>query len=242
MELQVLGSSSDGNCYILRSAGGESLVVELGVPWADVKRALGFSLRGLAGCVVSHRHGDHARCVADALRTGVPVCAPPDVFVGLPASPLAVEARHRRGLRTGGFSVLPLSVEHDAPCMAYVISHAAMGSLLFVTDTMAFRYRVAGLRHVIIEANYSDEALDAAVAAGVTPASARARIVGSHMSIGTTLATLAATDLSGVREVVLLHLSARNSDAEGFKERVEAATGLPAYVAEAGLRLDLSCV
>lgn len=242
MELQVLGSSSDGNCYVLRSGGGESLVMELGVPWAEVKRALGFSLRGLAGCAVSHRHGDHALCVADALRSGVAVCAPPDVFRGLPASPLAVAALHRRGLRMGGFSLLPLSVEHDAPCAAYVVSHAEMGPLLFVTDTMAFRYRVSGLRHVMMEANYSDEALRGAVAAGVTPAGARARIVGSHMEIGTALATLAATDLSRAREVVLLHLSSRHSDAAGFKARVEAATGLPAYVAEAGLRLDLSCV
>lgn len=238
----MVGSSSDGNCYVLRSVGGESLVLELGVPWAAVKRALGFSLRGLAGCAVSHRHGDHALCVADALRSGVAVCAPPDVFGGLPPSPLAVAARHRRGLRMGGFSLLPLSVEHDAPCVAYVVSHAEMGALLFVTDTMAFRYRVSGLRHVMIEANYSDEALGEAVAAGVTPAGARARIVGSHMEIGTTLATLAATDLSRACEVVLLHLSSRNSDAGGFKACVEAATGLPAYVAEAGLRLDLSCV
>lgn len=242
MELQVLGSSSEGNCYVLRSSGGESLVVELGLAWTAVKRALGFSLRGLAGCVVSHRHGDHARSVRDALRAGVPVAAPPDVFDGMAATPLAVAARHRRGLLMGGFAVLPLSVEHDAPCLSYVIRHAEMGALLFVTDTMAFRYRVSGLSHVMIEANYSDEALAEAVALGVTPANARGRIVGSHMEIGTTLATLAATDLSSVREVVLLHLSPRNSDAAAFKARAEAATGVPALVASPGLRVDLSCI
>ena len=57
----------------------------------------------------------------------------------------------------GNFQVYPLSVIHDVPCNAFVISHPEMGKLLFVTDAASFPYNVKGIDHALIEANYCED-------------------------------------------------------------------------------------
>ena len=44
MKLKVLGSSSAGNCYILES-DTEALIIEAGLPFMEVKKALNFNVR-----------------------------------------------------------------------------------------------------------------------------------------------------------------------------------------------------
>lgn len=51
--LKVLGSSSDGNCYILDS-NNKKLIIELGVSWSDVLKGLNYKIEDVAGCIVSH--------------------------------------------------------------------------------------------------------------------------------------------------------------------------------------------
>ena len=59
MVLKVLGSSSKGNGYILDS-GSEALILECGVNLKEAKKALGFDVKKVAGCCVTHQHNDHA--------------------------------------------------------------------------------------------------------------------------------------------------------------------------------------
>ena len=56
MFMKVLGSSSSGNCYLLDS-GKEVLVIEAGVPFADVKEAIGYQTSKIVGVLSSHEHG-----------------------------------------------------------------------------------------------------------------------------------------------------------------------------------------
>ena len=60
MELRVLGSSSSGNCYILDN-GNEALIIEAGIRFIDVKKALDFNIRKVVGCLITHQHNDHAK-------------------------------------------------------------------------------------------------------------------------------------------------------------------------------------
>lgn len=62
MELKVLGSSSSGNCYIIDN-GKEALILEAGVRFQEVKKALGYNLRKVVGCLITHRHQDHAKYI-----------------------------------------------------------------------------------------------------------------------------------------------------------------------------------
>lgn len=144
------------------------------------------------------------------------------------------------GCKVGGFKVLPLPVVHDVPCVGYVIEHCEMGRLLFITDTMMLEYRVPGLNHIMLEANYSDEILEANIAAGIVEPSQRERLLESHMEIKTTEQILRTSDLADVNEVVLLHLSGRNSDAEQFRAKIKRAVGKPVYVAYPSFQIDIS--
>ena len=227
MILKCLGSSSRGNCYIL----------EAGIPMRDIKKGLGWQLGKVVGCLVSHRHEDHARSLNDFLTCGIRVLALADVFDA--ANPRnrvfckIIEPMH--GYKVGGFKVFVLPVVHDVPCVGFVIEHQEMGRLLFITDTMMLEYRLP----IMIEANYSDAILQRNIDSGRMPPAMRGRLLGSHMELQTTKEILRTTDLSAANEVILLHLSDGNSNAKGFAEEVRQIAGKPAYIARAGLEVNL---
>ena len=55
MELKVLGSGSSGNCYILEN-DNEALIIEAGLPFMEVKKALNFNVMKIKAVLVSHTH------------------------------------------------------------------------------------------------------------------------------------------------------------------------------------------
>lgn len=243
MSLKVLGSSSKGNCYVL-DTGREALVLELGVPFREVKAAVGWDLGRVAGALVSHRHRDHAASVSEALSSGVRVLAPADVLDALGGAKSGLSATFSKavafkGYRLGGFKAVPFPLEHDAPCMGYLVEHPECGRLAFFTDTCSMDYVLPGIRVWMAEANYSEEILMRNIDSGRTPAGMRARLEGSHMELGRTKASLLAQDLSCADMVLLVHLSDSNSDAALFRSGVEAATGVPTAVLDAGMTFEI---
>lgn len=207
----------------------------------DVKKALGWKLGKVAGCLVTHRHEDHAKSLSDILACGIRVLALADVFDNVnPRNRVFCKViKPMHGYKVGGFKVFTLPVIHDVPCVGFVIEHQEMGKLLFITDTMMFEYRVPNLSHVMIEANYSDAILQRNIDNGLMPPAMRGRLLGSHMELQTTKEILRTTDLSAVNEVILLHLSNGNSNAKGFAEEVRQITGKPTYIARAGLEINI---
>lgn len=242
MKLTVLGSSSSGNGYILEASDGSALVIECGLPLIEVKKALDFKIGRIAGAIVTHQHGDHSKFIAEYLKSAIRVCALQDVFDAHELKQRifckTIEPMH--GYRIGTFKVFALPVEHDVPCVGYVVEHEEMGKMLFITDTMMFEYRIENLSHIMIEANYSDEILDYNIDNGITPASMRPRLLQSHMEIKTTENILLSSNLERVNEVVLIHLSNHNSDAEQFKQRIMQKTGKPVIIAKRGVCVDVS--
>lgn len=55
-QLITIGSGSSGNCYLLNS-DDETLVIEAGIPFREVKIALGFNVSQISGVIVTHGHG-----------------------------------------------------------------------------------------------------------------------------------------------------------------------------------------
>lgn len=56
MQLIVVSSGSSGNCYLL-TVGKETLILDAGCRFREVKIALGFNIRPIKGVVVTHEHG-----------------------------------------------------------------------------------------------------------------------------------------------------------------------------------------
>ena len=238
--MKVVGSSSKGNCYILAS-DTDCLILEAGVKLSDVKKALDYNLGRETYCLVSHRHGDHAKYLTDIVNAGILTAAPSDVWASKPSTAHhVISAQPEERMEMGPWKIFPLAMAHDVPCLAYVIDHPDMGRLLFATDSGSIPYRIPSLRHLMIECNYSHLALERAIEEGRTAASQRARLYDKHMSLDATKFFLRNNDLSGVSEIVLLHLSSNNSAADQFQREIEALSGLPSYIADKNLILEFN--
>lgn len=248
MELLTLGSWSAGNCYILRADSGEALMIECGIPFRKIKEGLDWDFSGMATCLISHRHRDHCKAFPDVTKAGIRILALQDVKDSFPqcGGLFFAPIQPMKGYKAGGFKIFTIPVYHsdpdgkDCPCLGFVISHDEMGKLLFATDTVTLDYNIKDLNHIMIEANYSDEILTDNINVGKIHKSERDRLLQSHMELATTIKVLQTLDTDSVNEVILLHLSGRNANPEAFKHRVTESTGLPVYVAQKGLRIELN--
>ena len=242
MKLKVLGSSSSGNGYVL-SNGTEALLIEAGVRGAEVKRALGFDVSGVAGCLITHEHGDHAGYVNDMLDMARPVYASQGTIDNMKIAGTRRPRPCTAGeiLELGKFTVLPFPTKHDcAEPLGYYIHHKEMGNVLFATDTYYLPCKFAELNNILIECNYSDELLNHSIEEGRLPSVVRKRTVQSHMSYRHCLDTLLANDLRAVNNIVLIHLSDGNSDAEAFRKGIAAATGKRVHIADTGMEIEFN--
>lgn len=239
MKLKVLGSSSKGNAYLLDN-GKEALLIEAGVHIKEIKKALGFDLSRLKGCLVSHEHQDHARSVSELLKMGSSVWATKGTHAAC-----GTMSHHRacffevNGVHSiGGFSVMALSIEHDAadPC-CFFINHTETGNIVFLTDTMYCQYTFKNISNIIVEANYSKAIMKEKLSDKEFLTN---RILKSHMSIETCVDFLKANDLRKVNNIVLIHLSDSNSNESDFKKQVEDLTGKTVTVADYGMEIEFN--
>ena len=240
MKLNILGSSSSGNCYILQS-DSEALIIEVGLRMTAIKEALGFNLNKVAGCIVSHLHNDHARSVEGMLKAGIDVYALSSVFEAkrVGAHRRAKTIIPEKGFMVGQFRVYPFPVAHDVPTLGFLINHNETGNILFLTDTFTCDYQFTDLSHILIEANYSTDILDKNISSGRTNNGMKRRLRYSHMELQTTKKVLSAHDLSNVKTITLIHLSSDNSDEKRFVEEVRALTGIVTRAASSGLEIEL---
>ncbi len=243
MKLKVIGSSSAGNCYILDSEKTEqALIIECGVRVNDIKKALDFNLAKVAAAIVTHEHIDHACAVKDLLQAGIQVFATAGTF-----NALNIQHRNTRVMKPGStfyagdFKVIAFDVKHDAAePVGFLISHQETGNILFLSDSYYVRYTFKELNHIIIEANYSDEILQERIRHGEGTDFLCNRVLQSHMSLRTCKELLSVNDLQYVNNIVLIHLSDSNSNAELFKKDVRELTGKNVYVAEAGMEIEFN--
>lgn len=240
MKLQIINSNSTGNCYILEASNGEALLIEAGVRFPKIKQALNWRLDRVVGCLITHSHGDHASGASLTAAAGINVWATPGELdaIGIREHHNAYCVVKGHAFLVGSFRVMAFSVIHDTPDpVGYLIHHPECGTVLFLTDTVYSPYTFSGLNNVIVEANYCEKILDARLADGEEPEKVRDRVITSHMSIDNCIDLLAANDLTQVNNIVLIHLSNRNSHAKQFVERVQNATGKTVYAANAGMTI-----
>jgi phosphoribosyl 1,2-cyclic phosphodiesterase len=236
MKLIVLGSSSLGNGYILKSRTGQCLVLEAGVNISVLKKALNYDISGVVGCLVTHRHGDHIKFSKSYIEAGIDIYTGGENGLG---GHRFKEIRNLEQLQIGEFLVKPFDVEHDVPTFGFIIQHEESGNICFITDTAYCKYRLPNMNNIIIEANYSREILNDRWAKGELNTFVMDRIIGSHMAFETTLEFLTANDLSAVNKIVLIHLSNSNSDRDYIKTEAIVKTGKTVEIAEKGLVVEL---
>lgn len=239
MKLTVLNSNSNGNCYILTN-GKETLVLEAGVSFRDIKIALNFSFENVVGCIVSHLHNDHSKSLYDLYNSGVSVYANAETLkhkaINLKAPNVnVIEAMSI--YKIGNFKIKPFDVKHDVPTLGFYINHPDMGNLVFITDTYYVEHKFPNINHLLVECNYAEDIIEEKLK---DKSYLRNRIFASHFNLRNCKEFLCANDLSKVNEIVLIHLSDSNSDEHRFVDEVSKLTGIPTYAAIPKLTLELS--
>lgn len=241
MKLTVLNSGSKANGYVLQN-DTEALIIECGCPVSDCLRALNFNTAKVVGAIVTHEHGDHARFIEKYMEYFPAFCS------NGTASAIKYKGNRRpnvleplKSVSMGGFTIQPFQTEHDcAEPFGYLISHEEIGKVVFATDTYFVRYVFDDLTNVMIECNYARDILDENVRKGVIPKFLKERTLKSHMSLNQCIEMLRANDLRAVSQVVLLHLSGNNSDADRFQREVSLAIGKRVVIAKSGLEIPFN--
>lgn len=232
IRFRSLASSSAGNCYHVTD-GRTELLIECGLRFQDIRRALDFRVSRLAGVLITHEHMDHSRAAADLAKAGIDIFASAGTIAarGLAGHRIRpIEAKKQ--FTVGTWTIMPFDVEHDAEQpLGFLLANHDGEKLVFITDSYYCRYTFNGLTHIAVECNYSLAILDENIAAGRVHPAMRPRLLRSHFSLENVLEFLQANDLSKVEEIHLLHLSDNNSDEEFFKRRVQEVSGKPVYVA-----------
>jgi phosphoribosyl 1,2-cyclic phosphodiesterase len=242
MKLKILGSNSKGNCYILENKN-EALIIEAGVSIRKLKKVFNNNLSKIAGCLVSHSHSDHAGHMGSFAKAGIRVFASPAVFNAAKHDKYNITGtviECEREFLTGEFRVIPFALNHDVPCMGFLINHPDTGQIAFVSDTGYCEKIFPPLTHLLIECNYANDILQANIKNGIIHPSLGKRIKATHLELENCKSALVANDLSGIRNIVLIHLSDNNSDALRFKEEITTLTGKRVFVAARDTELLLN--
>lgn len=231
MQIKSIASSSKGNCYIVDD-GRTKILIECGISYKEIQKALNFGISSIDGVLVSHPHKDHCRSVKDMIKAGIDVYLSEVAIEEIGISGHRINAIYsKKQFSIGTFIVLPFELQHDVFNLGFLIANQDGEKLLYATDTYFIRYRFQGLTHIMIEANYSLDILKRNVEAGLVPKELKSRLLKSHFSLENVKKFLLANDLSKVEAIFLLHLSNNNSDCERFKREVMELTGKPTYIA-----------
>jgi len=248
MQFRCLGSSSLGNCYLLEN-DNECLIVEAGIRFSEVKKALDFNTSKIVGVICTHEHGDHFKYVRDYLKAGIPIKTSQGTWGALPFEVEISDKVMRSGYwyQLGGFTITPFQVVHDAAePFGFIIRHQEFGTLLFATDTEYIKQNFTKLKlnHILIECNYSQAIIDGRVYSGSTDKGLRDRVIQSHMELETCKDFIGINKTSSLDNIVLLHLSDGNSNEKMFQEEVQCIVGdrVNVFVADKGSNVCLDII
>lgn len=217
MRLKCLGSSSAGNCYLLTSNSGETLILDCGIPIKEIKKGLNWNIRNVVGCIVSHVHSDHSKSVKDFEDMGIPVCKP---YEALLMNQFLANSYFT--VRTFDLTTLDGRWTHtnsdgsECPCYGFLITHPEMGRMLYITDCELVKWKFKGINHILLGVNYDKDLIDNEDSAKVN------HVYRGHMSIDTACDFVKANNSKDLQNVIMCHLSKNNADKDLFIDKMKS--------------------
>jgi phosphoribosyl 1,2-cyclic phosphodiesterase len=234
MKLKCLGSSSAGNCYLLTSNNGETLILDCGIPIKEIKKGLDWNIKDVVGTICTHHHQDHSLSVYPLRRMGIPVFAP-----YISKKPMKIGNGDFR-VQAFDLTTIDGSWTHTnadgTPCPIYgfLITHKEMGRMLYITDCEVVKWRFRDINHILLGVNYDKDLVDK----DNDPKTRH--VFRGHLSIDTACDFVKANYSDNLQNVIMCHLSSENSDRDSFIEKMKkVACGANVDVAVAGKSWDL---
>lgn len=227
MRLKCLGSSSAGNCYLLTSNSGETLILDCGIPIKEIKKGLDWNIKDVVGVLCTHKHLDHSKSVNDFKAMGIPVFAP---YRSL--KPMII-GDYKLKIQTFDLTTVDGRWTHtnsdgsECPCYGFLITHPEMGRMLYITDTELIKWRFKDINHILLGVNYDKDLVDK----DNDPKTRH--VFRGHLSIDTACDFVKANYSDNLQNVIMCHLSSENSDRDSFIEKMKrVACGANVDVAE----------
>jgi ribonuclease BN (tRNA processing enzyme) len=220
MELKVIGSGSDGNCYVLENEM-ECLVIEAGVNDSKIKEGIGFQINKVVGCIISHCHGDHAGYADKIEKMCINTFKP--------------YKNYSRKEVLGGFTIYPFHLPHDVDNYGFVIQHKDVGTMLYLTDFEYCKntFKKLNPSTILIAANYDETKID-------KESVNFSHVVNGHSSIQTTCRFLEANNNPMLQNVILCHLSNDNANGDDFIAKAKEIVYCDVTVARKGMEINIS--
>jgi phosphoribosyl 1,2-cyclic phosphodiesterase len=70
MQIKILASSSKGNMSTI-SDGDTTIMLDCGLPWSRIQKALNFKVSSIKAVLQTHSHLDHSKGCKDMLKAGI---------------------------------------------------------------------------------------------------------------------------------------------------------------------------
>jgi phosphoribosyl 1,2-cyclic phosphodiesterase len=229
MKLKCLGSSSAGNCYLLTSNSGETLILDCGIPIKEIKKGLDWNIKGIMGVLCTHKHLDHSKSLKDFKSMGIPIYAPY----------LKIDYM---SMNMGEFTVKPFDLTtidgswthtdangEPCPIFGFLITHPEMGKMLYITDCEVVKWKFKGINHILLGVNYDKDLIDRDNTGKAN------HVFRGHLSIDTACDFVKANYSDSLQNVIMCHLSSENADKDSFIAKMKnAVNGANVDVAEQG--------
>lgn len=163
-EIRIVGSSSNGNGYILKSEEN-ILILELGCNFREYLNCIDITeLFGVGDCISSHQHNDHLNksTLKDVTQRGLSVYVGENVYEGMD------EESKIRGLKPlslrsktsiGDFIVQPFEVPHNVPNCGFLIETPTKERIVFITDAVECMYKFRDITCIMVECNHDDDTM-----------------------------------------------------------------------------------
>lgn len=228
MKLKCIATGSTGNCYILTSDSGETLILDCGISIKEIKKGLNWDITGVVGAICTHSHQDHSKSVKELTNMGIPVYAP---YIN--SNPMMIGSWFWR-IQAFDLTTVDGRWTHtnadrtECPCYGFLITHHEMGKLLYITDTELIKWRFKDIKHILLGVNYDKNLVD-------TDNPKANHVFRGHLSIDTACDFVKANDSDSLQNVIMCHLSSENADKDSFIAKMKnAVNGANVDVAEQG--------
>ena len=234
MDVQIIASSSKGNCYALR-CDDSVLLLEAGVPVSKLRKKLTAGLSRVVACLVTHEHKDHAGYAKQYLEAGIPVYSSLSTCSAMGVGRAIFKSRkwnyNCHDLYVDSWAISVFTTRHDAADpYGYLVDAPDGTRVVFAIDTYLLPYKFPGVNVWMLECNYDLPGLEENLDSGSVNDSQAKRILQSHMSVDHVAAFLQSQDLSKTQAVYLLHGSERNLDKQAAVDKIRGVVGVPVYM------------
>lgn len=235
LNIKVIASGSSGNCTLIQSSSAENILLDAGVPYVKIAKAADFKPIDFA--LITHEHNDHANksTIKTLLERGVEV-----YMTAGTRNALKFENRHNlhalkyqfnsKAIKIGSCKFKPLEVIHDAAEPVAFQLEDVDDRILYATDAKAVPYSADVFTKMIVETNFGEETL---LASQVDDYQKR-RIWENHVSFERVFEHFdvmkRCNELANLKELHLIHISARHGDGTEFKKSLAKLLGeIPIY-------------